>query len=78
MKSELSLGNQSALSNKSSGKMKVLALQELEGVSGGEAAAWSTDSVSCAGVTNNQWSTGSHGCERETNRPSPMGGGGGN
>ncbi|QBH01707.1 hypothetical protein [Xanthomonas oryzae] len=76
MKSELSLGNQSALSNKSSGKMKVLALQELEGVSGGE-AAWSTDSVSCAGVTNNQWSTGSHGCARETTR-SPIGGGGGN
>jgi hypothetical protein len=74
MKSDFIFSNKSALGNKSTGKMKVLALQELEGVSGGE-AAWSTDSVSCAGVTNNQWSTGSHGCPRETNSPGKTPGG---
>ena len=51
-------------------KMKVLALQELESVSGAvmqeDNAAWSTGSVSCGGVTADQWSTRSRGCERET------------
>ncbi|WP_279361520.1 hypothetical protein [Xanthomonas sacchari] len=55
----------SKLGDKSSAKMKVLALQELEGVSGG-AAAWSTDSVNCGGVTKDEWSTKSQGCPRET------------
>lgn len=51
-------------------KMKVLALQELESVSGAALpnyhAAWSTGSNGCATVTADQWSTRSRGCERET------------
>ncbi|MCI2263219.1 hypothetical protein [Xanthomonas indica] len=59
------MNSDSKLRNKSSAKMKVLALQELEGVSGG-LAAWSTDSINCGGVTKDEWSTASRGCPKET------------
>ncbi|WP_146084046.1 hypothetical protein [Xanthomonas albilineans] len=52
------------MSDKSTGKMKVLALQELEGVSGGGLDAWSTQSAECGGVTGNQWSTISRACRQ--------------
>lgn len=42
-------------------KMKVLGLQELGEVSGG-LAAWSTESMNCATVDENEWSTRSGGC----------------
>ncbi|MCF7751972.1 hypothetical protein KQ945_14525 [Bacillus subtilis subsp. subtilis] len=49
-----------------SAKMKVLALQELEGVSGG-LAAWSTTSEGCNGVTKDEWSTFSKDCLKDAN-----------
>jgi len=55
-------------SNGSSAKIKVLALQELEGVSGG-GAAWSTESVACGGVTKDEWSTKSRDCRHDSSAP---------
>lgn len=50
-------------------KVKVLALQQLEEIRGGQAfgmesspADWSTGSFSCGGVGSSEWSTASSGC----------------
>lgn len=50
-------------------KVKVLSLQNLNDIRGGEGfgmdaspASWSTTSYSCGGVGSNEWSTASSGC----------------
>jgi hypothetical protein len=55
--------------NKQSTKVKVLSLQQLDTVRGGQSFGventpmdWSTTSNSCGGVGSDEWSTSSNGC----------------
>ncbi|MCO7226649.1 hypothetical protein [Pleionea sp. CnH1-48] len=43
-------------------QIKVLNLQELTAVSGGQQSEWSVSSIDCGGLDTNEWSTSSLDC----------------